>query len=131
MSDYHAAKSYLYARLDAALNVEVYEQPAPSSATHPLVTYSIEPETHSRYKGGTARTSFESVVRVVGKGATGPLETHLDAIQSALEMKRGTARGLRLESERIGMMTPLTHFSEGSNEPTRELGYRFTIRVME
>ena len=131
MSDYHAAKSYIYARLDAALTVGVYEQPAPSTATYPLVTYSIEPQPDTRYKGGAARASFESVVRVIGKGSSGPLETHMDAIDTALDVRRGTARGLRVESVRIAPFRLPSYFQEGSNEPTQELGGRYMVRVME
>lgn len=131
MSDYHAAKSYLYARLDATLTVDVWEQPAPSSAAYPLVTYSIEPQPDTRYKGGAAQVSFESVVRVIGKGSTGPLEVILDAIDDALNVSRGTARGSRVESERIAPFRLPPYFTEGSDQPTQEVGGRYQVRVME
>lgn len=130
MSDYHTAKSYLYSRLDAALSVEVYRQPAPTDATYPFVAYTLESQPDTLHKSGLARSSFEAVVRVVGKGSEGPLESHLDAIRDALDMKRGVVRGVHVQSRKIGMMSPLTHFPSGSNEPTIELGHRFTVSVM-
>lgn len=128
-SEYLTAKAFLYQRLSSALSVATYEAPAPSTATYPFVTYSLEPQPDIRYKGGAIWTSFESVVRVVGKGSVGSLAVHLDALESAVGMASGTAQGRAVECERIAPFRLPPYYQQGSNELVQEIGLRVQVRI--
>ena len=130
MSDYHLAKDYTNARLDP-LTLDAYELGVvPSSAPYPRIVYSLEPQPDTRDKKGVARSSFELVARVIGKGSTGPLRGHVDALDEALDMKRGTVSDSRVESQRIAPFRLPPYFQEGDNQATQELGGRYRVEVM-
>ena len=131
MSDYHVVKDYTDARLNP-LVLDAYEQGVtPDSVGYPRIVYSLEPQPDTRDKGGIARSSWEVIVRVIGKGSTGPLETHVDAVNGALDKKRGVSRGSRVESQRIAPFRLPPYFQEGDNQATQELGGRYRVVVME
>ncbi len=129
-SELIAARSYLSARLSAALSIPVYPLGEVSaSAAMPYVVYDVSPEPDAQSKTRTERASMEAVARVVGKGPLLPLAAHVAAIGEALDMRAGEARGFYVSSRRIAPFSLPVYYLEGGNVPIREMGIRARLAL--
>ncbi len=129
-SELLAVRAFLYSRLSEVLSIPVYPLGEVSaSSAMPYVVYDATPEPDEASKTATERASFEAVARVVGEGSLGPLAGHLEAIEEALHIQAGEARGFSVVSRRIAPFSLPTFYREGSNVPVREMGMRARLTL--
>ncbi len=133
--------SVLYSRLSGG-PLAVYEAPAPRTipdptdptgvreipVERPFIAYDLTPQSDVQSKQSVVWSRFEAVVRVVGLGSLMPLDEHLRYVDQAMGGGAGISEG-GVGARRTGTFSLPVYFEEGGDQPVREAGFRYQVKV--
>lgn len=116
---------FLFSRLSAETNLEIWQGEAPQSAPLPLISFNLRPRPDKRHKLGTAMTLYEVTARVMYKGSLTNAEPHLRAIDAALH----SAAGDGISCRRSSTFSAPGVYIGGEEERTEGSGYVYEVAV--